>query len=202
MSNYYSIRCPTCLATNSVVKNASVSKVITCNKCKRKFEFKDALPMKTENNIKPISSKALSEIRQLENLSISNWVISIIGIILIVIVVRLYDMDMLGSDFIVFYIFTFIITILVNTLCRWYWKDILSVSILGFVLFELIGVVRYIDALNNDMQNFSGLQATMFIGGVLFFVRTKHFNNTDNSSGDCSSCSGGSCGGGCGGCGG
>ncbi len=202
MPNYYSIRCPTCLATNSVAKNSSVNKIINCNKCKRKFEFKDALPMKTENHPESVSSKVLNEIYQLENLSISNWVISVIAIILIIIVVRLYDIDMLGSDFIVFYIFTFIITILINTLCRWYWKDILSVSILGFVLFELIGVVRYIDASNNAMQNFSGLQATMFIGGVLFFVRAKHFNNTGNSSGDSSSCSGGSCGGGCGGCGG
>ncbi len=196
---YYSIRCPTCLATNSVNKNIAVNKIISCISCKRGFAFKDALAQKSEqkNATKDITVDAFTIVDSVGNVF---WIIAAVGIITLSLIARFYVDDMDGPEFLWFYMKLFVGLIIISSMTRWFWKDIIAVSLIGFILFEFVAVLRLIDGLLMGMRNFWGMAIFMVVGGLLFFVRAHHVSSL-SSDGDCSSGSGG-CGGGCGGCGG
>lgn len=206
MTDQYSIRCPTCLATNSVDKNISVNKVISCKSCLQKFVFKNALPIKSEVNDETINNPVIDNIQIVETFGLFSWITGLLLIILTSLIVRNHIDEMKGPDFLFFYILLFVGVFILSSLVRWFWKDIIAISLLGFIFFELVAVIRYIDASKNGMKNFGFMIILMIIGGIIFFIRAKHLNNHSGFAGSSgcssSSCSGGGCGGGCGGCGG
>jgi len=202
VADKFTIRCPVCLANNSVNKNISVNKIINCISCKRNFEFKNALPVKNAQQDKIVSSQAIDEIKIEANLGPIAWIVSLISILLISLIIREYVEDFEGPKFLVFYFIFFIVIYLISTFSRWYWKDCIAVSVVGLIAFEVPAMIRYFDATNNGMENFTVMIVTMLVGGIIFFLRAQHLKDTGDFFGDCSSCSGGGCGGGCGGCGG
>ncbi len=195
---YYSIRCPTCLATNAVNKNISVNKIITCISCKRGFAFKDALPQKNDLKNKATKEIVVNEFTITDSVGNVFWIIAAVSIIALSLIARFYVDDMDGPEFLWFYIKLFLALIILSSMTRWLWRDIIAVSLVPFILFELVAIIRLIDGILMGMSNFWDMVIFMVIGGVIFFLRAHHVSSS-SSDGDCSS---GGCSSGCGGCGG
>ena len=119
---------------------------------------------------------------------------------------------MKGPDFLKLYFVWFLATWIGVLMLRKHGFDTPSTTIVGVVLFEALGVGRYLLGSAHGMHNWLFL-FLMMGGGMFFFVlRAHHFDQSGgggwsgcSSGGGCgsSSCGGGGCGGGgCGGCGG
>lgn len=117
----------------------------------------------------------------------------------------LFTRNLEGPDLLAFYVVTLIVTLIGSTLVRRWWQDIWAVSITGCVLYETVGVIRYVTGRMAGMHRFDFLFLMMTIRGLLFFLRAKD-DGGYGVGGGCAigGCGAGGCGGGggCGGCGG
>lgn len=115
---------------------------------------------------------------------------------------------MRGPDFLLLFGGWFIVTFGGVLVFRWCVRDTPITTILGVICFESLGVARIIDGSAHGMHKWLFLILMMILGGLIFFLRADHFQNTGNSDGGSwwgSSCGSSGCGGGgsgCGGCGG
>ena len=201
MADEFLIRCPVCLHKHSVTKNISVNKILICERCGKSFEFQNALPDKDSVN-KLNNAVSISEITVTDVVGVKFWLFSLLLCLLSFTYIRDYTVDMNGPGFLGFYFLLFFIVWVFSSVIRWFWIVSDEVSKVGFVLFEGVGVLRFIDGWSLGMRDFEIMIIMMVLGGFIFFLRAEHMQGSGNSSG-CSGCSsGGGCGGGCGGCGG
>lgn len=112
-----------------------------------------------------------------------------------------------GPVFLLIYLLWFFLVWATVLVLRQTGYDTKLTTIGGLVLFEGLGLVRFVLGSSHGMHNWTGLFIMMGVGALFFLVRLDHLGG-GNSSGSCSggsvsSCGGSSCGGGgCGGCGG
>jgi hypothetical protein len=108
-----------------------------------------------------------------------------------------------GPEFLEFYLILFVAILALLIMLRKLWGDTLHLTVIALLVFEGIGIVRFMDASAAGMHKFQIMFIMMGVGGVLFFLRAHHMNDASWSSdcSSCSNCSGCGGGGGCGGCG-
>ncbi|HEY5704112.1 MAG TPA: hypothetical protein VIS96_00895 [Terrimicrobiaceae bacterium] len=110
---------------------------------------------------------------------------------------------MKGPEFVALYVVWFLLLFGAVLLLRRWGFDTRVTTLTGFVLFEGLGVARYLIGSANGMQNWGFMAPMMIVGGVMFFTRGSSSNGgalSSDSGGGCGS-DGGCGGGGCGGCG-
>jgi hypothetical protein len=140
----------------------------------------------------------------------------------------MFPHQMLGPSFLVYYGVCFVLLLVVTWVLRLVWRDNWWLNFTALVVFEALGVHRYLTGTAQGMSKWDFLVLMMVFGGLafLFSTRRSHREPSDAESpgglyflGNCSSYSGGGCsggggcgsscgggggcgGGGCGGCGG
>lgn len=206
------IRCPVCLSSQPMPQDTPANKRIYCGTCRQNFNYGEGL---TLDGIKPVVSRETApqpasniHVNKTTGFSARDMFIILAGIILFIFTVfpaRLYVQDMRGTEFLTFYVIFFIVIWLSVVIFRTWLDSNSFVTYIGLIIFEAVGVFRYIDASAAGMSKFSYMYMIMFFGAVLLFLRMKDssdFSRGNNCSGcsSCSSCSG--CGSSCGGCGG
>jgi len=113
-----------------------------------------------------------------------------------------------GPTFLGLYFGWFILTWGCMLLVRHKVIDCAWTTLGGLVLFEGLGVTRYIIGEAHEMHKWGFLFAMMMIGALFFLARTDSFQSGSGSGRGSTGCGGGGCGGGgcggggCGGCGG
>lgn len=196
------IRCPVCLSAQSIAKQTPPEKRIYCGNCRHDFQYRNGLALSnadqasTTTTANNLTGKATTA--QATGSPVVIWLAGLLLAGMALLLVRSHIQPMRGPDFLVFYVLLFIGIWIGVVVLRKMTNDNQHITLLGLALFELVGVVRFIDGTAAGMHKFGAMFIIMIIGGVLLFIRSDHFNNSGNGS--CSSCSG--CGGGCGGCGG
>jgi hypothetical protein len=110
---------------------------------------------------------------------------------------------MKGPEFLVLFFVWFLLLFGGVLLLRWWGFDTPLTTLTGFVLFEALGVARFVIGSANGMQNWGIMAFMMILGGIAFFTRGSSLSGgalSGDSGGGCGSNEG--CGGGgCGGCG-
>lgn len=207
------IRCPVCLASQPVKKDISPNLQLHCGNCKHSFTVRNGLPLQEGEAINYASEASSIPVSVIDiqpgvrRNVLFTWVMGIMIWILVVSQVRPYMALLKGPGFLGFYLIVFIVIMVILIAMRSLWEDSAHVSIIALLIFESIGLVRFIDASAAGMHKFGFMFIMMGVGGVLCFLRAHHMDNVSWSGND-SSCSGssscGGCGGGggCGGCGG
>src|SRR5262245_11011055 len=115
---------------------------------------------------------------------------------------------MRGPEFLALYAVWFVLTFGGMFIVRHIVSDTIWTSLAGLLVFEGLGLARYLVGSAHGMQNWEFLFAMMFIGALFFLVRAQHMKSNSDGSWWGGSCGGGGCGGGgcggggCGGCGG
>ena len=206
------IRCPVCLASQTIASGYSADKQIHCGNCHRDFTLRNALPVSDSAGSSISAATAAAEpasalemeVVQYRN-PVLTWLFGFILFILLMNLARPFMLGLKGPGFLFFYGIVLVGIFVGLQLLRKLWEDSLHVSLVALILFEALGVVRYIDGTAIGMHRFGIMFIMMGLGGVLMFMRFESsFGSSSSSScswfGGCSSCSG--CGGGCGGCGG
>jgi len=112
-----------------------------------------------------------------------------------------------GPEFLGLYLGWFVVTWIGMMIVRHNVADNAITSLTGLVLFEALGVARYVIGSRHGMQNWEFLFVMMIVGAIFFLARAKNFSSGSGGfwTGSCGGggCGGGGCGGGgCGGCGG
>ena len=211
MANTILVRCPVCLISQSVASDYPANKRIHCGNCGREFQFKNALPVGGDSVSAAVSVAAPSSVIQAQEVRAPHPMITwILGLILLLIVLktaRPFMATLKGPEFLVFYVVVLVAIIIAAARARARWEDSLSITLVGLIIYEAIGVLRYIDGSAAGMHKFDIMFLMMGVGGLLMFARAEHFSGNSSSSGCSSSGCGSSCsgcggGGGCGGCGG
>ena len=203
------IRCPVCLASQPVKKDISPNQQLHCGNCKRSFAVKNGLPLNEDsvvsyaNSVPSVPADIINTHQAATGTVIATWIIGFIIWIFTISKARPYMATLNGPDFLDFYFIVFIAIIVILIVLRKFWLDTMHFSIIAFLIFEGIGLIRYIDASAAGMHKFLIMFIMMGVGGVLFFLRAHHMDEVDWSSdcSSCSNCSGCGGGGGCGGCG-
>jgi len=206
------IRCPVCLASQPVKKDISPNQQLHCGNCKRSFAVKSGLPLNEDSVISYTSDEPSTSVSVIETQPavtrnvIAAWVTGFIIWTFTISKARPYMATLKGPDFLEFYFIVFIAILVILIVLRKLWEDSKHLSVIALLVFESIGLVRFIDASAAGMHKFQFMFIMMGVGGVLFFLRAHHMNNVSWSSdcsscSNCSSCSGCGGGGGCGGCG-
>ena len=203
------IRCPVCLVSQTVKQDISPNQQLHCGNCQRSFAAKNGLPLKEDSAISyanntPLTPASVVTTQPAASRNvIVTWLLGFVLWIFTISKARPYMASLKGPDFLEFYIIVFFTILVILILARRLWEDTMHVTLIALLIFEGIGIVRYIDASAAGMHKFQIMFFMMGVGGVLFFVRAHHTNNMSWSSdcSSCSSCSGCGGGGGCGGCG-
>jgi hypothetical protein len=111
---------------------------------------------------------------------------------------------MKGDEFLVLFFVWFFLLFWAVHLLRRLGYDTPLTTVTVFVLFEGLGVARFLIGSAEGMQNWNVMFFMMVLGGISFFIRGSKSDGggvASDSGGGCGS-SGGCGGGGCGGCGG
>jgi len=216
------LRCPVCLAQMSVGIGVLPQSRLTCPSCRRPFEKQEGLPLKESSPV-PLSAPAAAA----EGSSGTRWLIhsgiTLAGIGLAFVI----GTDKKGPEFLGYYAIVWAVTFFGSFLFKaaaWGSKA----GVVGFFIFEGLGVARIVNGLSRGMHIFGFLILMMVAGGVFYMIRLgiesssgggcpvggcsssgcssySSFSSGSSCSSSSSSCGGGGgCGGGgrCGGCGG
>jgi uncharacterized membrane protein YgcG len=111
---------------------------------------------------------------------------------------------MKGPEFLVLFFVWFLLLFGAVLLLRRWGFDTPVTTLTGFVLFEALGVARYLIGSASGMRKWEIMVFMMILGGIAFFTRGSSSRGgalSGDSGGGCGSDGGGG-GGGCGGCGG
>src|SRR6185312_9203291 len=82
---------------------------------------------------------------------------------------------MSGEDFLGLYVVWFLITWISVFILRIKGFDTPITTIVGLVLFEALGVIRFVVGSAYGMHKWDYMIAMMIAGGLLFVIRAKHF---------------------------
>jgi uncharacterized protein YbaR (Trm112 family) len=209
------IRCPVCLTSVEVSKDAKETTRLRCTKCARIFEVCSGLPsmvMDQSTRDAPIESR--SDL-------LPGWAkITLAVMIGGTILTARYGDGLKGPEYLWLFGMLFVALITLTTVLRHTSGDMWLFSVLGFLLYEGTGAYRIITGIAQGMHKFLFLALMMLFGGLCFFLRAKmdgdgygfggHCGLTNTGCGHIGGCGGGGggCGGGggggggCGGCGG
>lgn len=230
------VRCPVCLYLMAVPLAADDNTELQCVSCKRPFRLRNALAsnamtrhgdVAAKKSPLPVrdtrtSEKLAVEVERAEYLPASIAGFAVLGA-LFVGVTYYVSARTDGPEFLAYYFAVFAATLLGAVVVRSVWHDVFAVSMVGMLLFEIVGLERIVLGMQQGMQKFEYLVIGMILGGICYFIRFGKQSSAAASAGSCgifiyggcgsggvSSCSGGSgcssgssCGssGGCGGCG-
>jgi len=207
------------LISQSVASDYPPNKQLHCGNCDRDFLFKNALPLSGDGSsgvaaaastTPATAAAAISSPIQMQEVRSRNpvvtWAFGLILLLMLLKTARPFMATLKGPEFLFFYGFVLIASIVVLAALRNIWEDSMHVTFLILILFEAIGVTRFIDGSNAGMHKFSIMFVMMGMGGIMMFARSDQFSSNSSSS-NCGSSCGSSCsgcggGGGCGGCGG
>ena len=199
MSDHYAMRCPTCLNVTSVPKDIDVNTILTCERCARRFEFRNALADNTVAQQAGVVNAA-----QRDRLMLLGAPVAMASVAMISWWATVLD----GPNFLGLYALFGLSAIAVATTVRWYYIDSFTVSTLAAAAYVAAGVIRYFEGSARGLENFEFMWTMLGIGLVLFFVRYEAKRGRDRVTlfGNCggcgsSGCGSSGCGGGCGGCG-
>ena len=210
MASTMIIRCPICLASQTVSSSYPADKRIHCGNCDRDFTLGNALTASnTEmpNNIVVARQSEPTINMQMEIVQTRNpivtWLFGLIMLLMIMSYARPFMATLRGPGFLLFFAIILVVTLFGINWLRKAWEDSLHVTLITLILFESLGVLRYIDGSATGLHRFTIMFIMMAVGGILIFARAEYMAN-NSSSGGCSGCSSScsGCGGGCGGCGG
>lgn len=206
---YVGVRCPYCLRNIRLNEEYLSSEEVSCTGCGRDFECGEGLPYVSDATRARLREKAALEEeearREEQEANRRTWICGLLfGLPVIAVLAFLtawLTHDVRGPTFLVVYAVFFGIALLGSIVTRCAWVDSLVFRILGFLAFELLGVLRL---LTFSGTKFGYLYLSMFIGGIIFFLRAEWFSSSDGGGGGFFVFGGGGCGGGCGGggCGG
>lgn len=203
MSDTYDIRCPVCLTGKTVSKKISFFKILLCEGCGGKFEFRNSLPgIKKQPEVSEPVQPATSVSDNHPDQNLLFWgIISIFFSCGVSVWVGIVGRSMGRYDFLVTLLSLFFITIIGSFLIRFFWWDQTFIRLAGFLAFEGSGVPRLLWGTAEQLGNRNYLIIFLIIGGLLYFARAEHFKVEEGGGfgSGCGGCSG--CGGGCGGCG-
>ena len=183
MANDYVIRCPVCLAQQVVPKNIAVDRLLNCPGCKRQFEFKNALPDSNNPSSTEEPTLLTSQMNVVNRLGAGFWLSSIILMIIVVVTSRNLAQEMRGPQFIMLFIFLFLILWIGSTLLRWLWRDEIALSFMAFLTYEAVGGFRILDGMAMGMHKFGFLYFAMVLGGIIFFARSDNHKNNSSEFG-------------------
>lgn len=217
------IRCPVCLQRIETPADSGGDERLVCPHCGRAFEKKNALPV-DKAFAKSVGRAPKATIVSDESADIDSappatpapqwsgkggfrFMVGLTGVMGVVMALSYFTQDLNGPDFLVFYPVLFFVTLFGGGIARAKLKQVPGIGLLAWVLFEAVGVIRIITAMEKGMHKFGFLIAMMIVGGIVFlfkFNRRFAGSGRDGDSGffilgGCGGCGGG---GGCGGCGG
>ena len=199
------LKCPYCLFEMSEPADHLPGTIYTCVGCHQDFQLEDALPGSPEEQAESPSSIAPpEEADEYRSYWIVGWSLAILGAVF-----GYWSCGSIkGPEFINLYFWMAVGLLAVQWVFILAWDDQAPISSVMFLVFESVGVARFLTGyFLYDMRNFGYLAILMMITGVVFFLRMDHMTAGGiggcraGGCGSCSSCGGG-CGGGCGGCGG
>ena len=90
------------------------------------------------------------------------------------------------------------------SMLRWGWRNYWGISTLGCIFYETLGGARLLFSDHPGEHKYGFLFTMMFVGAMVFFIRTDGIDLSSYGDSSGSSCGSSCCGGGCGGggCGG
>ncbi|MBI3898017.1 MAG: hypothetical protein HY308_06940 [Gammaproteobacteria bacterium] len=196
------VRCPACLAQQRTIGKPAPWDQLRCPRCRRDFEFRNALPFKTDTKS---ATAAFAETIAAPSQTVF-WVCGLLLTVLVLLSAYRVQTGFDGPEFLVFYFFALLLSFLGTYLLRFFGEGDVP-NYLSLLIFEGIGVERLLYGLSQGMSKFFGLFVLMVFGFFFLTARTeisRNWNSSNgNSSGGCGGgCGSSSCGGGCGGCGG
>src|SRR5580692_5947155 len=83
----------------------------------------------------------------------------------------LHTMD--GPDFLFVYAGWFVVSFVAVLVFRWSGRDSAATTLIGFLCYESLGVVRIIVGSAYGMHRWGFLIAMMIVGGLVFFLRAE-----------------------------
>jgi len=223
-------RCPACLSAVDIPDGTTPTSVVSCPVCGLRFAAgaaqaggaastadSAALPAAQPSGGSP------TELSALEFLAVAVCAVgAYYGLIL-------FPHQMLGPSFLVYYGVCFVLLLVATWVLRLVWRDNWWLNFAALVVFEALGVHRYLTGTAQGMSKWGFLILMMVFGGLAFLFSTRRSSGREAGDaespggfyflGSCSTYSGGSCsggggcgsscgggggcgGGGCGGCGG
>ena len=198
------IRCPACLASQSIASASNADAYVRCIRCGRRFQVRNALsePRSVNQDFEGVPHAAIAHKNRLDVLAFVCVAMVLFGSL----ATAVYGRSMRGPGFLLAFTVLLVYQLIITTLVRHKWRDTWVISLIGFVCFQLVGVDRFLDGSPRGMHNFGFMVLTMVFGGLMFFVRAKSDESGYGIGGHCAGGSsyGGGCagGGGCGGRGG
>src|SRR5258706_170088 len=88
---------------------------------------------------------------------------------------------MKGPEFLALCFVWFVLTFATVLILRWRGFDTPVTTFIGLFCFELLGIVRMIVGSAYGMHKWGFLIAMMIVGGIIFFLRAEHFDNSGDS---------------------
>ena len=211
--NILNIRCPYCLKVLNVPKNIPTTKKVTCDRCQKIFEFKNALAYKKSSNIE-------NAIQSTYNKKISSGHVNVFGIFIMTLALvgtafwmHNFGKTLDGPTFLFYYLLFYGITCAAVFFVKKLWIQSVFISFIGGSIYALVGFERIRYGTELGMEKFDFLYTMIFLGAFLLIMAHFSSHETTRGSSDsggffgfggcssCSSCGGGCGGGGCGGCG-
>ena len=219
MANAKLIRCPVCLASQTLGSKAQSLEQLYCGNCQRSFKYKDALPLAAPDPISAIeSSGAVEQVSEPAKADTSTtvatdktpkkqsgaralfvWFVVLIAVVAIFNYVRPYMTDLRGPEFLGFYLKYFFGVFIVVLFARGLFLNNYHVTLAGLILFEGVGAIRLYDGMAAGMHKFAFLYIMMVIGGLILITRLNSSSGSGSSSrsssssswfnSSCSSCS-------------
>lgn len=206
MSQAIEVRCPYCLTARAVPAATPVTKRLTCLRCHRRYALQDARPPESVPGAAMVLPRAAVQPLQAGILwSAAVVLAAIVAAAGIGAFIGWLTIDRDGPSFLLLLLFVFLLTWCGQYAVRRAIIDSQAVSAIAAAVFVGTGVERLVHASARGMHDFEGLFAALFVGTILYFLRSDGRSGDDNrgacgSGGGCGSGDGG--GGGCGGCGG
>ena len=205
MSRTIEVRCPYCLTPRAVPAATPVTKRLTCLRCHRRYELQDARPAESAPGAAIVLPRATVPPMQVGILwSAATVLAAVVGAAGVGALIGWLTIGRDGPSFLQLLLFVFLVTWVGQYVVRHAIIDSRAVSAIGAAVFLGAGVERFVHASALGMHDFEGLFVALFVGTILYFVRSDGRGGDRNGSG-CGSgggCGGGDGGGGCGGCGG
>ena len=203
MGELVKIRCPYCLHGFGIRPTSLGDRRLRCPRCTRQFSLAKALPSTGTASVAATVTRQPPTV----GLGAGAWLLALVIGFLMVEYSRTWTPSVRGPEFLTYYVITLIGLLIASGVLRSRVQDIDEFRWMGFLIYEAIGVFRFIDGYALGMRRYLLLIALMVIGGAFFFTRADHRRNRNNSDGSgcgagTSGCGGGGGGGGCGGCGG
>ena len=200
------IRCPFCMADQTRPAATKAEDKIRCIDCSRYFDLSAAIPASSSGGLGPASSVAINP----PSLNFF-WFGTAVMVLAAGFFTWAFHARFDGVTFLLTYALLGVVLFVGQWMLRAGWYDGHAVSVAAFVIYESVGVVRYLHGhYQLGMEKFTIMFVMMGVGWLAFFLPIGGYGG--GGGGGWIGCSGGggcggsssSCGGGggCGGCGG